>query len=228
MKKILTILASFGLTTATTTSLISCQGGKPSQPINKTSLKDLDLVATIPGIESMTDTNAFDAFIQANANVLDLRDNVSFGDFKKPKYTADRSLTITAKPKTKYTESVTVTITAIGQKSLDSLHLHTTLSIPVTNQQAAFDSFISLNSEVSDLRDNLEITGFTAPKLDQSGTLIVASKADAKYSGTLPPITIPALNKADIARLVTNTTIQGTANMTVAEAFQAVLTANSS
>ena len=217
------LLASIGLTATTTASVIAC-GNNNRSGVIKTDLNDLQLVATIPGVESMTDTNAFNAFIQANAaNVLDLRENVSFGDFRKPEYTADGSLTITAKPKTKYTGSITVTITAIGQKSLDSLHLHTTLSIPVTDQQAAFDSFIELNSEVSDLRDNLKITGFTAPNLDQTGTLIVAaSKADAKYSGTLT-ITIP-----ELAGLLTNTTIQGNKLMSKADAFQAFLTANSS
>ncbi len=195
--------------------------------LNKTDIAHLVTNTTIQGTENMSEEQAFTSFLAANSSWTNLNDYVEVSDFKSPDYITPGSLTIAVKSNTEYTGSVLITITAIGQKSLDSLHLHTTLSIPVTNQQAAFDSFISLNSEVSDLRDNLEITGFTAPDSNQTGILIVTSKADTKYSGTLT-ITIPALNKTDIARLLTNTTIQGNKLMSKADAFQAFLTANSS
>ena len=115
----------------------------------------------------------------------------------------------------------------IKKIALKDLNLKTRLKNSVKNQQAAFDSFIELNPEVSDLRDSVQVIDFTVPDYNQEGLLEVQAKTNTNYSGTLT-ITIPELNKTDLARLVTNTTIQGVANMTVAEAFQAVLTANSS
>ena len=116
----------------------------------------------------------------------------------------------------------------IKKTALKDLNLKTRLKNSVKNQQAAFDSFIELNPEVSDLRDSVQVIDFTVPDYNQEGLLEVQAKTNTNYSGTLT-ITIPELNKTDLARLVTNTTIQGVANMTLAEAaFQSVLTANSS
>jgi len=99
--------------------------------------------------------------------------------------------------------------------------------MPVTNQQAAFDLFIKLNPEVSDLEANVEIIDFNAPLINKTGSLTIQAKPNMKYSGTLT-ITIPELNKTDITRLINNQTIQGTENMTVDQAFQAFLEANNS
>jgi len=115
----------------------------------------------------------------------------------------------------------------IKKTALKDLHLKTRLKNSVKNQQAAFDSFIELNPEVDDLRDGVQVIGFSAPDYNQEGSLEIQAKTNTKYSGTLT-ITIPEVNKTNLARLVTNTTIQGTTNMTSDQAFQAVLTANSS
>ena len=196
--------------------------------LNKTDLARLMTNTTIQGTENMTADQAFQAILAANSSWTNLSDYVEADNFTAPDYTSNGSLTINAKPNTEYTGSILVTITAIGQTSLNDLNLKTLLSMPVTNSQAAFDSFIELNPEVSDLRDNLEITSFTAPDYNQTGSLTVAAtRVGAKYTGTLT-ITIPALNKTDLARLVTNTIIQGTTNMTTDQAFQAFLEANNS
>jgi len=120
-----------------------------------------------------------------------------------------------------------VIINAIGQTSLNDLHLKTLLSLPVTNQQTAFDLFIKSNSNIGDLKDDLEIISFNTPDYNQTGSLTIATKVDGKYIGTLT-ITIPELIKTDIIHFVTNTTIQGTKNMTVDQAFEAFLEANNS
>jgi len=99
--------------------------------------------------------------------------------------------------------------------------------MPVTNQQAAFDVFIKMNPEVSDLETNVEIIDFNTPLINKTGSLTIQAKPNMKYSGTLT-ITIPELTKTDITGLITNTTIQGTENMTEAQAFQAFLEANNS
>jgi len=120
-----------------------------------------------------------------------------------------------------------VRINAIGQTSLNDLHLKTLLSLPVTNQQTAFDLFIKSNSNIGDLKDDLEIISFNTPDYNQTGSLTIATKVDGKYIGTLT-IMIPELIKTDIIHFVTNTTIQGTENMTVDQAFEAFLEANNS
>jgi len=84
-----------------------------------------------------------------------------------------------------------------------------------------------MNPEVSDLSDDVQIVGFTAPDYNQTGSLEVEAKPSTNYSGTLT-ITIPELNKTDITRLINNQTIQGTEKMTEAQAFQAFLEANNS
>ena len=177
---------------------------------------------------SYTDeTQAFDAFLELNSNVPDLRTNVEVTDFKPSSYGTPGSLSISALSEGKYDGTVLITIPELGQTALKDLHLNTLLSMPVTNQQVTFDLFIKLNPEVSDLRDNVQIAGFTVPVYDKPGSLKIEAKPNTKYSGTLT-ITIPELNKTNIARLVTNTTIQGTTDMAADEAFQAFLTANSS
>ncbi|WP_250136678.1 lipoprotein, partial [Mesoplasma whartonense] len=193
--------------------------------LNKTDITGLVTNTTIQGTENMTEAQAFQAFLEANNSWTNLNDYVEVDSFTAATYTSNGSLTIKAKTNTAYTGSVMVRINAIGQTSLIDLHLKTLLSTSVTDQQAAFDLFIKMNPEVSDLSDDVQIVGFTAPDYNQTGSLEVEAKPSTNYSGTLT-ITIPELNKTDITGLVTNTTIQGTENMTVDQAFQAFLEAN--
>ena len=225
MKKLLTILGSIGLTSTAAISVVAC--GTKNRSEVKIDLNTLTLnKEPITISEGMTKEDVFQAFLNNNKDVTDLEANVDL-TFNEPSYTTPGSLIIKAKVNTAYTGSIIITINAIGQTSLNDLHLKTLLSLPVTNQQAAFDSFIKLNSEVSDLRDNLEIESFTAPDYNQTGSLEVEAKPNAKYSGTLT-ITIPELIKTNIAHLVTNTTIQGTEKMNKDVAFAAFLEVNNS
>ena len=115
----------------------------------------------------------------------------------------------------------------IIKTDLKDLNLKTLLSLPVTNQQAAFDLFIELNPEVSDLRAAVQVIDFIAPDYNQTGSLEVQAEANAKYSGTLM-ITIPEKIKTNLEMLISNRTIEGTKNMTATEAFNAFLVANNS
>ena len=194
---------------------------------NKTDITRLINNQTIQGTENMTVDQAFQAFLEANNSWTNLNDYVEVDSFTAATYTSNGSLTIKAKASTAYTGSVMVRINAIGQTSLNDLHLKTLLSLPVTNQQTAFDLFIKSNSNIGDLKDDLEIISFNTPDYNQTGSLTIATKVDGKYIGTLT-ITIPELIKTDIIHFVTNTTIQGTENMTVDQAFEAFLEANNS
>ena len=225
MKKLLTILGSIGLTSTAAISVVAC--GTKNRSEVKIDLNTLTLnKESITISEGMTKEDVFQAFLNNNKDVTDLEANVDL-TFNEPSYTTPGSLIIKAKANTAYTGSIIITINAIGQTSLNDLHLKTLLSLPITKQQAAFDSFIKLNSEVSDLRDNLEIENFTAPDYNQTGSLEVKAKPNTKYSGTLT-ITIPELIKTNIARLVTNTIIQGTEKMNKDVAFAAFLEVNNS
>ena len=225
MKKLLTILGSIGLTSTAAISVVAC--GTKNRSEVKIDLNTLTLnKEPITISEGMTKEDVFQAFLNNNKDVTDLEANVDL-TFNEPSYTTPGSLIIKAKANTAYTGLIIITINVIGQTSLNDLHLKTLLSLPVTNQQAAFDSFIKLNSEVSDLRDNLEIESFTAPDYNQTGSLEVEAKPNTKYSGTLT-ITIPELIKTNIARLVTNTIIQGTEKMNKDVAFAAFLEVNNS
>ena len=195
--------------------------------LNKTDITGLITNTTIQGTENMTEAQAFQAFLEANNSWTNLGDYVEVDSFTAATYTSNGSLTIKAKPNTAYTGSIEIRINAIGQTSLIDLHLKTLLSTSVTDQQAAFDLFIKMNPEVSDLSDDVQIVGFIAPDYNQTGSLEVQAKTNTKYSGTLT-ITIPELIKTDITGLINNRTIKGTALMTVDQAFQAFLSANSS
>jgi len=115
----------------------------------------------------------------------------------------------------------------IVKTDLKDLNLKTLLSIPVTNQQAAFDLFIRMNPEVSDLGDNVQVLDFNAPDYNQEGSLEIQAKPNMKYSGTLK-ITIPKMIKTDIGMLINNRIIQGTENMTQQQAFASFLAVNTS
>ena len=110
---------------------------------------------------------------------------------------------------------------------LNNLELNKILSIPVTNQTAAFDLFIKSNATITDLKDNLEIVNYNPSDYNKLGTLEVQGKANSKYTGSIT-ITIPEKNQTNLNQLIANTTIQGTETMTEQEAFNAFLTANNS
>ncbi len=76
----------------------------------KTNLNTLNTSA-ITGKENMLEQDAFDAFLNNNSTITNLKDNIEISDFTAPTSTTDGSLTITAKANTAFTGSVKLTIT---------------------------------------------------------------------------------------------------------------------
>ena len=178
--------------------------------INKTNLSNFNKAAII-GSENMSVDDAFNAFLDnnKNKNLTDLRDNVDL-TFIKPSYITAGSLTIIAKADTKYTGSITITINAITQTNLSELNLKQTLTQPYTEQTEAFQAFINLNSQVSDLETNVKIDSFNRPNYGQDGSLII--NGINKYTGVLT-ISINAITQTNIATLGLVTNINGTIAM---------------
>ncbi|MCL8210321.1 hypothetical protein LT336_00051 [Spiroplasma sp. JKS002671] len=175
--------------------------------INKTNLSDFNKAAII-GSENMSVDDAFNAFLDnnKNKNLTNLRDNVDL-TFIKPSYITTGSLTIIAKADTKYTGSITISINAITQKNLSELNLKQTLTQPYTEQTEAFQAFIKLNSQVSDLETNVKIDSFNRPNYGQDGSLVI--NGINKYTGILT-ISINAITQTNIATLGLVTNINGT------------------
>ena len=178
--------------------------------INKTNLSNFNKAAII-GSENMSVDDAFNAFLDnnKNKNLTDLRDNVDL-TFIKPSYITAGSLTIIAKADTKYTGSITITINAIKQKNLSELNLNQTLTQPYTEQTEAFQAFIKLNSQVSDLETNVKIDSFNRPNYGRDGSLVI--NGINKYTGILT-ISINAITQTNIATLGLVTNINGTIAM---------------
>ncbi|MCL6429177.1 hypothetical protein LT335_00739 [Spiroplasma sp. JKS002669] len=175
--------------------------------INKTNLSNFNKTAII-GSENMSVDDAFNAFLNnnKNKNLTNLRDNVDL-TFIKPSYITTGSLTIIAKADTKYTGSITISINAITQKNLSELNLKQTLTQPYTEQTEAFQAFIKLNSQVSDLETNVKIDSFNRPNYGQDGSLVI--NGINKYTGILT-ISINAITQTNIATLGLVTNINGT------------------
>ena len=187
--------------------------------INKTNLSNFNKAAII-GSENMSVDDAFNAFLDnnKNKNLTDLRDNVDL-TFIKPSYITAGSLTIIAKADTKYTGSITITINAITQTNLSELNLKQTLTQPYTEQTEAFQAFINLNSQVSDLETNVKIDSFNRPNYGQDGSLII--NGINKYTGILT-ITINGIipTDQDIVDAVINSSIVFDAVKSVNETLQ--------
>ncbi|WP_250136816.1 hypothetical protein, partial [Mesoplasma whartonense] len=113
---------------------------------------------------------------------------------------------------------------AIGQTALTDLHLNLEVDKVYTKQQEAFDAFIKLNPEVSDLRDNLEIESFTAPSKNSFGELSVKAKPDSKYSGSVKVNLNNIINLDDLS-LETNIAVP--LESTQEEVFKVFLEKNS-
>ena len=158
-------------------------------PITPINLSELDQTM-IPGIENMTEQNAFNAFIANNQEKYpDLESNAEISLFAMPTYTIKGKLVVKAKTNsTKYTGNITVPIKAIEQIALNTLSLNLSLTTSYTNENDAFDAFINLNSQVSDLRNNVEITNFVAPEEITNGKLTINAKVNSKYYGNVEVI----------------------------------------
>ena len=135
-----------------------------------------------------TETEIFEQFIKLNQDLYpDLNNNVTIGVLDKNSGT----LEIKAKPGTKYSGSVIVNFSAHIKTNLNDLGLKTSLVNSEVNtfyvdQDMAFNAFINLNSDIIDLRDNVEITNFVNSEYnDKHGSLTIAAKADGKYTGEI-------------------------------------------
>ncbi len=190
---------------------------------------DLNTLNTsaISGKENMLEQDAFDTFIGNNQEkYTDLESNVEISSFRAPSYTLEGKLVVKAKANTtKYTGSVEITINAIGQTNLNDLNLDTALKQSYTNQQDAFNEFLSNNSTITDLKDNIETGTFTIPTYTAEGKLIVNATTNGKYNGSLE-VSIPKLAQIDLNTLNTSE-ITGIENMVEQDAWNAFLNNNS-
>ena len=176
--------------------------------ITQTNLSDFNTTAII-GSENMSVDDAFSAFLANNINATDLKDNVDLV-FIAPDVNNDGSLTITAKVATKYTGSIKVSITKLAKKELSSLGLNISLPEAYIEQTEAFQAFINLNSQVSDLETNVTVSNFNPSKYgdDGAGSLEITAKPDGKYNGTIT-VTFSARTATDeeIVDTITNSGI---------------------
>ncbi|WP_250138351.1 hypothetical protein, partial [Spiroplasma attinicola] len=176
--------------------------------ITQTNLSDFNTTAII-GSENMSVDDAFSAFLANNINATDLKDNVDLV-FIPPDVNNDGSLTITAKAATKYRGSIKVSITKLAKKELSSLGLNISLPEAHTEQTEAFQAFINLNSQVSDLETNVTVSNFNPSKYgdDGAGSLEITAKPDGKYNGTIT-VTFSARTATDeeIVDTITNSGI---------------------
>ncbi len=183
----------------------------------------------IPGKENMTAEDAFNAVLANNTKISDLKTNVELSSFIAPSYTTTGSLTIKAKPDGKYNGSVKIKITTIGQTKLSDLNLDTSAIDGKENMKAedAFNVFLSNNSTISDLKNNVEAGTFTAPSYTTTGKLTVNAKTNSKYSGNVN-VTINAIGQTKLSDLNLDTSaIDGKENMKAEDAFNVFLSNNS-
>ena len=189
--------------------------------VNLNNLIKTDLI----GFENMNQDDAFSEFLSnQNQNLSDLRESVTL-DFSKPSYTGGGSLTITAKPNTKYTGEIKITITAIEQTALTGLDLDLEFNEVYTDQQVAFDTFLASNQEqYPDLSDNVQPGEFTPSNWGTAGSLIINATSEGKYQGN---VTMKFARMAQTALSTLNTTtITGLEDMNQDDAFNAFLKNN--
>ncbi|MCL8212750.1 hypothetical protein [Mesoplasma whartonense] len=188
----------------------------------QTALSTLN-TTTITGLEDMNQDDAFNAFLKNNEGIDDLGANVDL-TLNKPTNTTPGSLTIKAKPNTKYTGEITIIITAIGQAVLTDLHLNLELSEAYTNQDDAFNAFLELNKNVVDLRGNVRPGEFVPSGYGVPGSLEIIATNDGKYVGMVK-VVFGARQQKSLSTLV-QTNLVGTKGMSQDDAFEAFLKNN--
>jgi len=181
--------------------------------ITQTNIATLGLIKEITGTIAMINDNsgqtALETFLNANNKKYpELKANVKIDSFNRPNYGRDGSLVINGI--NKYTGILTISIKAITQTNLSELNLNQTLTQPYTEQTEAFQAFIKLNSQVSDLETNVKIESFNPPNYGRDGSLII--NGINKYTGVLT-ISIKAITQTNIATLDLVTNINGTIAM---------------
>ena len=196
MKKILSILASIGLTTTVASAVVACGNNANSEVDQKTDLNSLtNLNKTIIGLPGMTTwIEALDNFLADDANKT-LKDEVEVKnadvDWIAPQLGVDGLLTITAKPNSSYTGSIPVTVTGytMALESFTDLRPKIDGSVNMTSDQA-LETFLKspynafLANEVIVKEDSFE-----APTTEVDGKfLIVPKQGSVKYTGELEGI----------------------------------------
>ena len=195
MKKILSILASIGLTTTVASAVVACGNNANSEVDQKTDLNSLtNLNKTIIGLPGMTTwIEALDDFLADDANKT-LKDEVEVkdGDWIAPQLGVNGSLTITAKSNGRYTGSITVVVTGYTM-TLESLSSNLALTIDgsakMTPEQT-LEAFLKIGDNVI-LKDEVIIKegSFEAPTTEVDGKfLIVPKQSSVKYTGELEGI----------------------------------------
>ncbi|MCL8209482.1 hypothetical protein [Spiroplasma attinicola] len=203
---------------------LSTSHNQQTTPINLNTLNNV-----ISGREDMTEDDVFQAFV-SNSKITLKQDNVEISNFTKPTYTNDGALTITVKENSKkYTGSITLTISAIGQKNLSTLDLKFP-RIPGTenmNIESVFGIFTYYNPTIAKY---VEAGTFTKPTYTTEGSLIINAIKDSKYTGNVT-VKINAIGQTKLSDLELNINLTGTEAIQNDEtgniAFNAFLDANS-
>ncbi len=204
------------ITIAARTDIDNKYTGSITVTINKISQQALAGLQLITNFEFddqwRTQDDIFEQFIKLNEDLYsDLRDNVTIGAIDKDNGT----LEIKAKPGTKYSGSVTFNFIAHVKTNLNELGLKTSLVNSEVNtfyvdQGMAFQAFLEANSNITDLKDNVEIINFVNSEYNgKHGSLTIAAKANSKYAGEITidldsvttPLNLDSFNNWNIGEL---------------------------
>lgn len=168
-------------------------------------IKELNLnTDDINSFENMTEDDAWNAFMLNNQgqDFSDLRDNINL-TFNAPGYTNNGSLIIASTADGNYSGKLSIVISALGQKDLSTLNLNLTLTDTITDQDDAFNQFLTNNQEYPDLKDNVKVALFTMPTYNADGKLVIVARTDIdnKYSGSIG-VTINKTPQQNLAGLI--------------------------
>ena len=234
MRKILSILASVGLTATAASAVVACGNTDKNGVVQSGSLGSIVKSAdrTVSGNADMTSADkALSAFLETAAGKRLKKENVQVKEnsFEAAGPGTNGKLVIQAKAGTKYTGEITITIKGYTV-TLDSIKSTLTLEIPGSEgmtADSALTAFKSIGNNAS-VKDEVEVKSgdgnFVAPKNDTVGKLVITAKSGStKYTGDLE-ITIKGYT-VTLESIKANLTLEipGSENMTADSALAAFL-----
>ena len=234
MRKILSILASVGLTATAASAVVACGNTDKNGVVQSGSLGSIVKSAdrTVSGNADMTSADkALSAFLETAAGKRLKKENVQVKEnsFEAAGPGTNGKLVIQAKSGTKYTGEITITIKGYTV-TLDSIKSTLTLEIPGSEgmtADSALTAFKSIGNNAS-VKDEVEVKSgdgnFVAPKNDTVGKLVITAKSGStKYTGDLE-ITIKGYT-VTLESIKANLTLEipGSENMTADSALAAFL-----
>ena len=206
MRKILSILASVGLTATAASAVVACGNTDKNGVVQSGSLGSIVKSAdrTVSGNADMTSADkALSAFLETAAGKRLKKENVQVKEnsFEAAGPGTNGKLVIQAKSGTKYTGEITITIKGYTV-TLESIKANLTLEIPGSENMtadSALAAFLAVDANKT-LRDEVEVKGdaesFDAPKNGVDGKLVITAKSSStKYTGVLE-ITISKLKSS--------------------------------